>query len=416
MRRTPVPATKPVRLAAGLCAAAAAVIVGGCTPSHPAAQHTAAANSRHGPSGSTTPGATSTVEHWGAFFGDDGGFYDQTTSPATLKLPGTVAEVGTSNSTEYALLTNGSVYAWGMGTSGQLGNGVLENSFNKPVRVHFPAGVKIAFLATDAMPYDSALAVDTRGHPWGWGDNSMGEFCVGNAKAYSTPVEIPLSKVTTLAGANGHAVFDAGGTVYACGDNLRGDLGDGNMASSMVPVRVTGLGPDVVKLVAAFSNSGALLSNGEYFNWGYDQYGQLGNGQVSSGDDVPVQVDLPAPVAQVAQGGSIWANGQTLALLTNGTLWSWGANYSYQLDDGTTTMSASPVQIYPPPGVVYQSLATGSGTGYGVTADGTVYAWGANYAGQVGNGTTTVTAAPVVVATGATSVSATANNVLIDTP
>jgi hypothetical protein len=413
MSRTP---GERLRLAAGLCAAAAAVIAGGCTPSHPAGQHTAAANSQHGPSASATPAATSAVEHWGAFFGDSGGFYDQTTSPATLKLPGTVAEVGTSNSTEYALLANGSVYAWGMGTNGQLGNGGLVNSFDKPVLVHFPAGVKIAFLATDAMPYDSALAVDTRGHPWGWGDNSRGEFCLGNAKIYSTPVEIPLSNVTTLAGANGHALYDAGGTVYGCGDNLRGDLGDGNLAASMVPVQVTGLGPHVVKLVAAFANSGALLSNGEYFDWGYDQYGQLGNGEFSSGSDVPVQVGLQAPVAQVAQGGSIWANGQTLALLTDGTLWSWGANFSYQLGDGTTTMKASPVQIYPPPGVVYQSLATGSGTGYGVTADGKVYAWGANYAGQVGNGTTTVTAAPVVVATGATSVSSTANNVLVNTP
>jgi alpha-tubulin suppressor-like RCC1 family protein len=402
-------AKMPLLCVVSLCAAV--ILASGCTGGHPAAHHTV----KKEPASKPPLAATSSVQHWGAFFGDSGGFYDVKTSPVTLRLPGTVVQVGTSNSTEYALLADGSVYAWGMGTEGQLGDGKEHSSFETPVLVHFPKGVKIAFLATDAMPYDSALAVDTSGHPWGWGANSRGEFCVGNARIYTAPVEIPLSGVSTLAGANGHAVYDAGGTVYACGDNLRGDLGDGSMAGSMIPVKVTGLGSSVIKLVAAFSDSGALLADGQYFDWGYNQYGQLGDGQTTD-SDVPVAVSLPEPVAQIAQGGSIWANGQTLALLRDGTLWSWGANYSYQLDNGNTSQQTTPVRIFPPPGVLYQSLATGSGTGYGITANGTVYAWGANYAGQVGNGTTNVTAAPIVVATGATQVSATANNVLIDTP
>jgi alpha-tubulin suppressor-like RCC1 family protein len=395
---------------------AAAVIAAGCTSGHPPAQHPRAATVQRHPVSGGAPAVTATVEHWGSFFGGSNGFFDLKTSPATVQLPGTVAQVGTSNSTEYALLTDGTVYAWGMGTQGQLGNGSDQNSFETPVRVHFPKGVKIASLATDAMPYDSALAVDTRGNPWGWGVDSAGEFCRGNTQMYNAPVRIPLSQVTTLAGADGHALYDAGGTVYACGDNLRGDLGDGGTAGSTVPVKVAGLGPHVVKLVAAFANSGALLSDGQYYDWGYNQYGQLGDGQRSGDSTVPVRVELRAPVVQLAQGGSIWANGQTFALLSDGTLWSWGANFSFQLGDGSNTAQPSPVRIYPPPGVLYQSLATGSGTGYGVTANGTVYAWGANYAGQVGNGGTTVTAAPAVVATGATQVSSTANNALIDTP
>jgi alpha-tubulin suppressor-like RCC1 family protein len=405
---------KSLLVVIGCCVTA--VIAAGCTSGHPAAQHLPAATLQRHPGSTGTPEVTATVEHWGSFFGGSNGFFDLKTSPATVQLPGTVAEVGTSNSTEYALLTDGSVYAWGMGTQGQLGNGTSQNSFETPVRVHFPKGVKIASLATDAMPYDSALAVDTNGNPWGWGVDSSGEFCRGNTQMYNAPVRIPLSHVTTLAGADGHALYDAGGTVYACGDNLRGDLGDGGTASSTVPVKVAGLGSHVVKLVAAFANSGALLSDGQYFDWGYNQYGQLGDGRLSGDSSVPVPVHLPTPVVQVAQGGSIWANGQTLALLRDGTLWSWGANFSYQLGDGNTTAQPSPVRRYPPPGVVYHSLATGSGTGYGVTANGTVYAWGANYAGQVGNGSTTVTAAPAVVAAGATQVSSTANNVLIDTP
>ena len=401
-------------LAAGLFAAA--LVAAGCTSGHPAAVRTAATTVHQEPASKATPPVTSTVEHWGSFFGGSNGFYDLHTSPVAVRLPGTVAEVGTSNSTEYALLTNGSMYAWGMGTQGQLGNGTTENSFETPVLVHFPRGVKIASLATDAMPYDTGLAIDTHGNAWGWGDNSGGELCTGNSSMYTTPVKVPLSGVTSLAGADAHALYDSGGTVYTCGDNVNGDLGDGSTARSRVPAKALGLGSHVVKVVASFDNSGALLSDGQYFDWGYNRYGQLGDGQFGGFSDVPVAARLPSPVVQLAQGGSIWANGQTFALLANGTLWSWGANFAYQLDEGNSDAQALPVHIYPPPGVVYQGLATGSGTGYGITADGKVYAWGANYAGQVGNGNTDDTETPIVVANGATQVSSTANNVLIDTP
>ena len=89
-----------------------------------------------------------------------------------MTLPGKVAEVATSNSTEYALLTNGTVYAWGQGDHGELGDGATTNSFTTAVQVEFPAGVTIASLPTDAMPYDTALAVDTNGNVWGWGRNA----------------------------------------------------------------------------------------------------------------------------------------------------------------------------------------------------------------------------------------------------
>src|SRR6202034_2490581 len=123
-----------------------------------------------------------TVKHWGTFFGGSSTFppEDMTSPPASLTLRGRVAEVATSNSSQYALLTNGSVYAWGLGNAGQLGDGATTNSFTTPVRVRFPAGVKIASLPVDVMPFDTALAVDTRGYVWGWGDNQGGELCLGN--------------------------------------------------------------------------------------------------------------------------------------------------------------------------------------------------------------------------------------------
>ncbi|HEY7143699.1 MAG TPA: hypothetical protein VH637_05575 [Streptosporangiaceae bacterium] len=267
--------------------------------------------------------------------------------------------MGSSNSTQYALLTDGRLYAWGLGTHGQLGNGRSRNAFRRPVR-------------------------------------------------------LPFSNVSTLAGASNHAVYDADGTVYACGQNLHGTLGDGSTRSSTRPVTVAGLdGAEVSRLVASFANAGALLKNGEYYNWGFNGNGQLGNGHPGRSAGVPVRVRLPFPVTEVAQGGSYWNNGQTLALLSDGSLWSWGDNWAHQLGTSAKGMRPSPVRIHPPAGVSYQRLASGSATSYAVTATGDVYAWGTGRVGQVGNGQTGTATRPVLVASGAAAISSTANNVVI---
>jgi hypothetical protein len=200
--------------------------------------------------------------------------------------------------------------------------------------VRFPAGVKIAFLPTDVMPFDTALAVDTHGNAWGWGFNSLGQLCLRNGKEYATPVELPLSGVTALAGAGDHALYDSKGHVFACGNNANGDLGDGNHKATARPVPVKGLQRvEVSALVAAFNNSAVLLANGTYEDWGYDGQGQLGDGAIGVSSDVPVTVALSGPVTQVTQGGSYSDNGQTLAMLADGALYSWGDDEWGQLGD-----------------------------------------------------------------------------------
>src|ERR1700735_1476589 len=90
--------------------------------------------------GVTASGAT--VEHWGRVSGN------KNLSPVAITMPAPVAQIGSSNSAEYALLTNGTVYAWGDGGEGQLGDGSTANSFTTPVQVQFPAGVTLASIAT----------------------------------------------------------------------------------------------------------------------------------------------------------------------------------------------------------------------------------------------------------------------------
>lgn len=336
-------------------------------------------------------------------------------SPVTVSLPAPVQQIGSSNSDYYALLTNGTVYAWGYGAHGGLGDGNTKNS-STPVQVQFPAGVKIASIPTDADPWDTGYAIDTNGNAWGWGANAGGEFCLGNVQNYLTPTEItPFTNVTALAGAAQHETYDANGTLYSCGVNQDGQLGDGSTKLSRKPVKVQGLsGAGVTAIVSGFNNVGVLFANGQYYDWGWNSKGQLGDGTTGGQSDVPVQVQLPAAGTQAIEGGNGPNDGQTLVMLSNGDIYVWGANGAGQLGTGNFKSQPSPVEITPPSGVTYAALASGGDASYAVSTTGDVYGWGANNAGQLGTGNTTNSPTPVkVVSNAAPLISSTSNDVAV---
>jgi alpha-tubulin suppressor-like RCC1 family protein len=324
-------------------------------------------------------------------------------------IPGRVVEVATSNSDAYALTSRGTVWAWGAGGLGELGDGSMPRFSGTPVRVDFPPGVRIASLP-NPMPYNSGLAIDSRDNLWGWGYNPVHALCLPGGPL-PVPARLPASGVSMASGAGDHLVFLSGGKVYACGLNQDGELGNGTTSNRATPTAVVGLPPGVVSLVSSWQGSGALLSNGSYYDWGFNQAGQMGNGTTVNAL-VPVRVALPGPVTQVWQGGSNATNGQTLALLANGSVWAWGAGSLGQLGDGSTHNSPLPVRVELPAGVRISEVCSGGDTSYALSSSGRLWSWGGNLFGQLGDhhsGLPRLTPSPVHVVL--EQISATATNV-----
>jgi alpha-tubulin suppressor-like RCC1 family protein len=365
----------------------------------------------------TRPAASSSsaVYRWGVV-GNRGAISQlQLDTPRTVagipRSAGHVTRIATSNSDGYALTSSGRVYAWGVASYGELGDGHLTPYSTKAVRVDFPSGVKITSLP-NPMPFDAGLAIDSKGQAFGWGLNAGGDLC--NAGLIeSRPERIPLAGVTLATGARTHSLLESHGHLYACGSGDAGELGDGSTASHVTPIRVVGLpaGEKVIALTSSWEGSGALLANGAYYDWGYNQAGQLGDhGTTDSAR--PVKVKLPAPVTQVFQGGSGKKNGQTIVILKGSSIYDWGANTGGQLGDGTTTSSDTPVRLRVPAGVRFTTVSSGGFATYAIDSRGQLWDWGSNSEGQLGLGSSvSMKTRPTKVGIRLTQVSSTAQDV-----
>jgi regulator of chromosome condensation (RCC1) repeat-containing protein len=346
------------------------------------------------------------VEAWGRFGGGGGrtrvtvmpkgtgmgaGVGPVRTRPTVVDgVRGTVRQVSTSNSDGYALTRAGAVYAWGAGGQGELGDGATVSLSLRAVRVRFPAGVKIASLP-DPIPFDGGMAIDTRGRVWAWGNDLNQEFCLAHSALLDRPVKVPLTDVTLAVGAARHATYDTGGRIVSCGLGEFGQLGNGTTGLSSetaTPVAVRGLPAGrVIALTAAYGNTGALMADGTYYDWGTNADGQLGDGTTAE-SDTPVKVTLPGPARLVSMGGSLANNGQTMALLSNGALWEWGAGKVGQLGDGATANRARPFRLSEPRGAHFVAVSSGGQTDYAIDQHGRLWSWGGDTEGDVGRGAT----------------------------
>jgi alpha-tubulin suppressor-like RCC1 family protein len=348
------------------------------------------------------------VYNWGDPWGDPYGLQYYGPSPVN-GIPGTIVQISTSNSASYALTKTGEVWAWGVGRGGALGNGTEPKSTITPVQVKFPAGVKIASLPSP-MPFDTGMAIDRKGNIWGWGADVEDSLCVAGGHL-NEPVKLPFTHVTLASGAGGHGLYVSNGKLYTCGANEAGELGDGSTASSTQPVAVVGLPHESIRAVgSSWENSGALMADGSYYDWGYNPAGQLGNGTTTN-SDTPVRVSLPAKAEQVSLGGSAGANGQTVAILTDGSVWAWGQGRFGEIGNGKAASSSSPTRVDVPSGVKFDRVISGGSTVYGIDGLGAVWAWGQNNVGQLGFGASAFTDVPAKVGVTLSCVSSTAANV-----
>ncbi len=326
---------------------------------------------------------------------------------AVLVLLGTAA-VAVNVTTGAAAASGGSsvaLFTWGDNSAGELGDGSTTNA-SIPTVVSLPAGVRPTALAGsggngDPQPfYYAGYAIGSDGILYSWGDNSGGELGDGAGGGGSqTPVVVALpTGVTPTAIAAGQGLgyaIGSDGNEYAWGANPYGALGNGtDLNNSPTPVVVSF--PSTVTPIATaagYETAYAIGSDGHLYAWGDDAYGELGDGGGANAL-TPVPVSLPPGVRpeSIAGGG-----GTGYAIGSDGSLYAWGLNGSGQLGDGTTTNRSTPVVVSMPPGVTATAVAGGGGFAYAIGSDGHEYAWGNDTGGQLGDGTTTNSSIPVMV-------------------
>jgi alpha-tubulin suppressor-like RCC1 family protein len=258
--------------------------------------------------------------------------------------------------------------------------------------------------------------VDGSGDLWTWGENSgVGDLCQGTFSNETTtkPSKVSLDHpAAAVSGGAGHLMIRMkDGKVKGCGANSYGQLGNGSNSNADTPVFVENLN-DVVAISSGDTFDVALTSSGNVFDWGENQFGQLGNG-TESNSNVPVAVSLPSAAKEIYAGGSAADNGQTIALLKNGQVFSWGNNSWGQLGNDSTTGSDVPVQVHFPGDHVITYVATAGQTSFALDSKGNLYAWGDNTKGEYGNGSTGGNSlVPKIVGSGYSSISTVANKVV----
>jgi len=366
--------------------------------------------------------STGAVKCWG--YNGSGRLGDGTTTDSSTPVQvkdaagtGTLSNVIQISAGEYhtcALLSGGTVECWGHNTNGQLGNGTWTDS-SIPVQVKDAAGtgtlanvtqISSGVLHTCALLTDNTVVC--------WGRNEYGQLGNGTTTGSSIPVQVKdaagtgtLANVTQIEAGGFHTcALLTDHTVECWGYNGSGQLGNGTWADSSTPVQVkdiagTGTLANVTQIITGFTHTCALSSGGTVECWGYNLYGELGDGTTNQ-SWIPVQVKDVAgtgTLSNVTQIEAGWYH--TCALLTDHAVECWGDNHYGELGDGTTSQSSTPVQVKDVAGTGTLANVTQISAGDSYTCalltDHTVECWGYNGSGQLGNGEMGYSKTPVSV-------------------
>lgn len=277
-----------------------------------------------------------------------------------------------------AIKNNGTLWVWGSEGlyDGQLGTGKVTGRLKDPVQI----GVLSDMRAVSSGSNHSA-AIRSDGTLWAWGSNGHGQVGDGTNSSRFAPVKIPLETVSQVSmGLYHSAAVTSDGSLWTWGTNSSGQLGNGTTDSSATPVKIEGMN-DVLTVAMGDYHSAAVKTDGSLWMWGRSLGGALGNGDKYGTKDVLSPIEVMQGVAAVSLGYNVSA-----AVKFDGTLWTWGSNAYGQLGDGTGKNRAEPGRVEGIDDVVAVSFGTDFAAA--IKADGTLWMWGRNGYGQLGNGTT----------------------------
>ena len=282
-----------------------------------------------------------------------------------------------------ALKSDGSLWGWGANGTGQLGDESIAE-------VHAPAHLGTASdWVSVAAGSDWTLAVRSDGSLWGWGANTSGKLGLVGVARQKTPARIVQSTgwVAVAAGTDHSLAIKSDGSLWSWGANRFGQLGDGSTSQRDVPTRV-GSASNWVAIAAGEQFSFGIQSDGSLWTWGFNSYFQQGFGDQTQ-RHVPTRVGTTTGWVAIAAGAV-----HILALKSDGTLWGCGDNLYGEMGNGSRVYSVNKT-FYQIGTATWKSIAAGNRYSLGVKSDGSLWAWGKNDQGQLGDGGTSQQYTPV---------------------
>ena len=275
------------------------------------------------------------------------------------------------------------LWSWGNNSSGELGLG-NTTYYSSPKQVG-------ALENWDDVNCGNAfsIAVKTDGTMWGWGANSQGQLGLGNTTQYSSPKQIgALTGWLQAAGGYDFSIaVKTNGTLWSWGRNDTGQLAQGNTTSTSSPVQVGAL-TNWLQVAAGNYFAVAIKTDGTIWSWGRGATGRLGLGNTTSYSS-PKQIGSLTNWRQVT---TFCRSLSCLAVKTDGTLWAWGNNAQGQLGQNNITDRSSPVQVGALTTWSYVNNSFSSVRA--ITTTGQLYVWGSGSQGQLGLGNTTSYSSP----------------------